>query len=1100
MSQDNDETMLDSTPKGPHKSVLKAGDRLGDYVLMRMLGAGAMGQVYLGRQVHLNQTCAIKVLPEELSRSTDFTKRFASEGQALARMDNSSIVRVLNASVDSGRHFMVLEFVDGGDLADYIHKKGGKLDEAESYDVLTQILDGLAYAHKKGIVHRDLKPANILRTSDGKFKISDFGLALVMDSGFVQDLVRKSIVAEKPVDAANDATVYGGAKGASSPAGRAPAKPFDPDATMVQGPSPTPQAAFDPDATMVAGPAPSAKGGFDPDATMVSGPGPAASPAFDPDATMVQGPAPSRPMKAAFDPDATMVAGPAPTAKPAFDPDATMVAGPSAPAAGGGDETVVAPRASATVPRTDAVNNAGTVHSTADISGASAIVGTLDYMSPEVRAGQPASARSDIYAIGIMAYQMLTGRKPLGRAKAVSVLRPGLSPTWDEWIDKCLEVELTERFQSAGDALEALKKVRVGSVAQDAEAAAPGASTATSSAAVKAAPSVSAPAASAATAASVPGTGTATPAPKKGSKTPLVIAGVVLILVACGIGVAVNLHKNNGGQGGGVAASPTREDDSPRADNSRAASRPDERTSNTSPASDSRGNDRANTSSQNQSPASDRGESRPNRSSVNDERRSSREEPVSRPTTPAPEVGRILLGDLPSGTLLGVDGGTPAPAPSVLNDLSAGKHVLRFTRTGYDPVESIVKVAAGDVSQLGKLHFVRQTGSVKLDSASPLSWRITDKPADADSVAVQGTTPATLSNLPTGNYTIEFSPEGAKSFTKSVTVSAGAAQTLSASVPGGSLSVRANVEGASVTDASGKVLGRTPLVLPYAASGNYLLTVSADGYSSTTVRGKLADGGKLELSAYLEKAAAPSEGRATGVQVAAGIVLPMEWIAPGSFRMGSDNGEIGREAAETPHNVTISSGFWMGRTEVTQAQWTAVMGTKPSGFSDAGPDAPVEKVSYDEALDFCRRLTEIARKANVLPAGYEFTLPTEAQWEYACRAGSAGSFEGEAANVSWSASNSGRKTHAVAQKAANAFGLFDMHGNVAEWCLDWYGPYPQADASDPAGPSSGQFRVARGGSWQQGSSKCRSAARNSFVPTDRWNYLGLRVVLTKSAR
>ncbi|HNX05637.1 MAG TPA: SUMF1/EgtB/PvdO family nonheme iron enzyme, partial [Opitutales bacterium] len=214
----------------------------------------------------------------------------------------------------------------------------------------------------------------------------------------------------------------------------------------------------------------------------------------------------------------------------------------------------------------------------------------------------------------------------------------------------------------------------------------------------------------------------------------------------------------------------------------------------------------------------------------------------------------------------------------------------------------------------------------------------------------------------------------------------------------------------------------------------------------------------------------------------------------------SENGEIGREASEMVHNVTLAKGFWMARTEVTQGQWSAVMGGNPSGFSAAGPDAPVEKVSWDEAMEYCRRLTEIARNARVLPAGYEFSLPTEAQWEYACRAGSTGAFEGDAGGIAWSAANSGRKTHSVAQKSANAFGLFDMHGNVAEWCLDWYGPYPQTDAADPVGPASGQFRVARGGSWQQGSSKCRSASRNSFVPTDRWNYLGFRVVLTKTAK
>jgi formylglycine-generating enzyme required for sulfatase activity len=226
-----------------------------------------------------------------------------------------------------------------------------------------------------------------------------------------------------------------------------------------------------------------------------------------------------------------------------------------------------------------------------------------------------------------------------------------------------------------------------------------------------------------------------------------------------------------------------------------------------------------------------------------------------------------------------------------------------------------------------------------------------------------------------------------------------------------------------------------------------------------------------------------------------GLSIDMVWIAPGSFAMGSDALEGGREKDETRHQVRISKGFWMARTELTQAQWTAITGSNPSRFSDNGDSRPVEKISWQEAVDYCARLTDLARKGGSLPSGYAFRLPTEAEWEYACRAGSPAAYPGAVRDMAWTMANSARGTQPVGQKQANLWGLYDMQGNVAEWCLDWYAPYSEQAQTDPLGPRDGRFKVARGGSWQQGILQCRSAARNSFVPTDRWNHLGMRLVL-----
>jgi formylglycine-generating enzyme required for sulfatase activity len=155
-------------------------------------------------------------------------------------------------------------------------------------------------------------------------------------------------------------------------------------------------------------------------------------------------------------------------------------------------------------------------------------------------------------------------------------------------------------------------------------------------------------------------------------------------------------------------------------------------------------------------------------------------------------------------------------------------------------------------------------------------------------------------------------------------------------------------------------------------------------------------------------------------------------IPTGTFTMGSIDGDVDERPVT---RVTISAGFWMGKTEVTQGQWRSIMGNNPSAFK--GDDQrPVECVSYADAQAFCRKLTERERAAGRLPDGYVYALPTEAQWEYSCRAGTTGQYAGDLDMIAWYRANSGGQTHPVAQKQANAWGLHDMQGNVWEWCAD----------------------------------------------------------------
>ncbi len=216
-------------------------------------------------------------------------------------------------------------------------------------------------------------------------------------------------------------------------------------------------------------------------------------------------------------------------------------------------------------------------------------------------------------------------------------------------------------------------------------------------------------------------------------------------------------------------------------------------------------------------------------------------------------------------------------------------------------------------------------------------------------------------------------------------------------------------------------------------------------------------------------------------------------------------GERGHQPDESPQmRVRLSKGFWLGNTPVTQGQWQALMESNPSHFKGSGLNAPVENVSWDEAMEYARKLTELERSAGRLPEGYVYTLPSEAQWEYACRAGTTwrwncGNDELWLSEHAWYSFNSSCKTHPVGRKAPNAWGLYDMHGNVWEWTRSWHGYYPGGNVVDYEGPGSGSLRVRRGGGWYLTARFCRSALRFRNSPGSRGDSLGFRLALSQSS-
>lgn len=293
----------------------------------------------------------------------------------------------------------------------------------------------------------------------------------------------------------------------------------------------------------------------------------------------------------------------------------------------------------------------------------------------------------------------------------------------------------------------------------------------------------------------------------------------------------------------------------------------------------------------------------------------------------------------------------------------------------------------------------------------------------------------------------------------------------------------------------------------------------------------------------------PIAGKAWQLSLNEKAILPMSWIPAGTFIMGSPETEAGRKPDESPQTtVTLTKGYWIGNTEVTIGEWKSVTGMNVRDkvnkllndttmydfmgkrmlirdfmhFDKNDPDKvlanendelPMYFVNWNEAMQFCKMLTSQERAAHRLPAGYEYTLPTEAQWEYACRAGTTSAIYGSTTDhIAWYGGNSFKDykgkgfgnpvtgSRNVATKLPNKWGMYDMLGNLWEWCYDWYGPYPGGQVKDPVGPAAGIYRVNRGGSFGSGSNDERSANRATNPPNEDSAWRGFRIVLSSAKK
>jgi len=339
-----------------------------------------------------------------------------------------------------------------------------------------------------------------------------------------------------------------------------------------------------------------------------------------------------------------------------------------------------------------------------------------------------------------------------------------------------------------------------------------------------------------------------------------------------------------------------------------------------------------------------------------------------------------------------------------------------------------------------------------------------------------GTTPNTINKLLIGEYTVQLSKTGYANVAKTINIAEGKSGEINETlIYGRAVTINSTPSGATLF-IDGNKIGNTP----YSGSlafGSHSLRIEKDGKKAEKSISISQNGGENHFTL--------SFGPQTITETVNGVRFDMVAVKGGTFRMGSESGE----SNEKPVRSVTLSDFTIGKTEVTQALWQAVMGDNPSYWK--GVNLPVEQVSWDDIQIFLQKLNQLTGKT--------YRLPTEAEWEYAAKGGTSSrstTYAGSNSidNVAWYDKNSGNKTHIVAGKQPNELGLYDMSGNVWEWCSDWYGSYSSTAQTNPKGASTGSYRMIRGGSWNRSTQDCRSAFRNSIGPYYYYNFIGFRVV------
>jgi len=1014
------------------------GTTIGKYRIIKELGHGGMGVVYLAEHVHLEKKYALKVLPSELSANPEFVARFHREAKVMAELEHPGIVRVVNFGIEDGTFYLVMDYVAGPSgetltLEDHLREANGRLPEDEVRHLARGICEALRYAHGyrgtasdgtayHGVVHRDLKPANILLDRAMKARIADFGLARVLGDDYVKSRVEKSVAMSISLGRSDSL--------ASSP-------------TRLEVPA----------------------GG-----------------------------------------DSLAGAGTDYGEKPDFRRTTT-----------------------------------------------GALLGTYDFMSPEQKRGGAVDTRSDIYALGVVVYQMLTGKKPLGAFDYPTEVDASLSPNWDALVRGCLKEDPEKRLASVDEVMALVD----GPQQKDTK-----------------------------------------------KRKPLVAYLLALVLVlAVAAGGAWYAWQRMTGEveiGDSAGRPPVVSDQDMSAVDGR--DKPDEPGGTGETESGGQASATGTPGGETHAPGTTvptgpvgtiRVTTDPLGAVVyfgseslggcpEDGLLISKEAPgeyvfraemdgflpgkasceveedreITLKITLDPKPGKVAVSSVPTEARVFIDGEevglTPYRSPG-FTLVPGVEHLLLLKKKDWKDREVPFTVERGQEQDLGEITLIKAEGWLSVVT-EPSGARVY-----LPDNTLLGTTPVKRARLPVGQCTLKLKHDGYQALEVPVTVREDTETEVSRTLQESRATKVTRLLGeASARLDAGKyttpedecafalfqqVLSLDPgnseaaagiqtIYAYYYKNGESYLASSdyeraryhfnkclevnpgdavASGKLSEVVRKEREETARKLAAQKAEAerkqreeaarrqaeeerkrreaaARAPSIGQEKTVNLGSGVKLELVWIPAGEFMMGSPSTEAQRDNDEGPrHRVKITKGFWMGKHEVTQAQWESVMGNNPSRFK--GSDNPVEQVSWNDCQEFLKKL---ARQT-----GQRFRLPTEAEWEYACRAGTetvfhyGDSLSSRQANFNGNHPYGGaskgtyvKKTTSVGSYRPNAFGLYDMHGNVWEWCYDWKRDYSSGTHTDPQGPSSGSYRVLRGGSWGSYAGICRSAYRINGTPDD----------------
>jgi formylglycine-generating enzyme required for sulfatase activity/tRNA A-37 threonylcarbamoyl transferase component Bud32 len=1034
-----------------------AGRQLGDYRIIEPIGAGGMGEVFLAEHVHLRKKYAVKVLPEALAGDRQFVARFHDEARVMAELRHPGIVQVHYMGEAEGAYFLVMDYVTGPDgKPESLHDRlgsceDGRLPEPEARRLAEQVAEALAYAHQRGVVHRDLKPANILLDGEGNAKLTDFGLAKAVGSEFLLSQIHQSM----QQTLSTGRTIL-----APGPAGDT----LDVAETLRSPDSPP---------SRRSSAASSLLGTYDYMAPEQRGEG---TGRIDERTDIyafgvlmyriLTGRRPAGRAKAA-----SQVV---PSLSSDWDPviDRCLEEDPEDryPSAAALQLDLVKISAS----RCHALRRIAVVALAVCAAAvlAAAALGLWDASPPEGPApGGPSTPAGKTPPPTPPETPPLVAPRAL--ACQLSIRPPGATVVLSR------EGRLVAEQQVGDEQLE---------VSLD------------------------------------PGTYTVQ-VTKVGYEplSQLVTFGADKLAFTAELSPILGELVIRSDPGVTIEATDSAGREIPLG------------------RTDAQGLRRITTLTE---------------GPYTIYMSRAKHQPVSRKVEliagRPEELEARLIGEPGSirissarqaevwaaGTRLGTTN-------SVISPLAAGEHTLELRVRGFRTERLTVTIPPAGFVPIEGPAMVAESGDLHITASSvPADTYLAEARAEVRVDRGPWKTvslPYTEPGLSVGEHRVELQVPG---YTVSgqgpISIRDGQTATAAFKLEPEPIrvTIRANVDKAEVLDAAGRRLGIAGESLSLAPFVRHRVTVRAPGYQAAEeIISSTVPGASLRMRVVtLERLREPtvytswpfnkSEAESRREETAAtlgkpqrlsldcgrGVKLELASIPAGKFQMGSPSSEPGRFSSEGPQReVTISRSFYMGIHEVTQEQYEAVMGANPSSFQKGkvlkkggwfssdevmGPSDrhPVERVSWPDADDFCKKLSA--------KTGRRVCLPTEAEWEYACRAGtesrfSFGDSDSSLSDYAWYTGNSGSSTHPVGQKKPNAFGLYDMHGNVWEWCSDWYqDSYSGLSLQDPKGPNNGAYRVLRGGCWFNSPQICRSAYRYGNSPASTGDGNGFRVVVS----